>query len=248
MIDMHTHILPGIDDGSRDMNESLMILRRARDDGIDRIVTTPHVFNISDITYRERIDMAFHQLKEAASKENIKITLIWGAELMIDYRIISEMEMLNYYTINRGRKYVLLDLPMHEIPPYTQSVIYEILQEGITPIIAHPERNAAIIINHEKLEELLMKGAVAQMNSGSILGEYGRKVKKTAGTFLKKGYISLIGSDVHSYDKNKCSMVKAVSMIKKIICDDDVVDRFFDYNAAQVIKGNYILKGNTSVN
>ncbi|RJQ16210.1 MAG: hypothetical protein C4560_09745 [Nitrospiraceae bacterium] len=247
MTDIHTHILPGVDDGAEDIKESLQLLRHAEEEGIRRVVTTPHVYNISDMMQREKIENAFNQLKEAALMENIRITLIWGAELMIDYRIISEIEMLHYYTINREGRFVLLELPMHEIPPYTQSVIYELMLEGVTPIIAHPERNASIIMNHEKLEELLLKGAMAQLNAGSLLGEYGNKVRKTSELLLKKGYISFIGSDVHSYSKNRGPMLNAADIMSKFISDDEI-EKIFHSNTDRMVESKHILNRSSAVN
>lgn len=198
MVDIHSHILPGIDDGSKNIQESFIMLKNAFKADVKLIVATPHIIGrMSDVDVRKR-DELIDEIQAIADKNKIEIQIKPGYECYISPEMNEIGEKLFEFTINKNMKYVLLELPMQNIPYFVDETLANIKELGITPIIAHPERNFAIINNPKILLDFINKGCLAQLNAGSILGYYGSSVKNTAKTLLKHNYISVVASDVHS--------------------------------------------------
>jgi protein-tyrosine phosphatase len=208
LIDIHTHILPGIDDGAQSVEESLLILTAAVNAGVRAVVTTPHILDDpSKVDWKNMRDI-FNLLNDVANQKGIDIRIIWGAEVFISPDL---PEMINAYpelTINMGERHVLIELPSNEIPTYFNSIIFRLLVKGVVPIIAHPERNGVIQKEIGRVKELSSKGILCQINSGSLLGSYGRKAQKIAKRLLSMNLIDIIASDVHSLDRGQYPLMK----------------------------------------
>lgn len=217
MIDIHTHILPGVDDGPRLMEESVNILRKAAEDGVKTLVATPHVLDAPTVEDRLRVVNAFNSVKQRIIQEEINIHLILGAELFISPDLPGWLKAFKELTINGLNRYVLLELPIQGIPLFAEYTIFEIFMMGITPIIAHPERYLDVQRDASKLEILIRKGVLSQLNAGSLLGRYGRKAKKTAEKLLSSGFIHMIGSDVHSISRESYPLVDGIKRAASII-------------------------------
>ena len=217
MIDIHTHILPGIDDGPQTIEESIEILRKAADEGVKALVATPHVLDALSAKDWQRVRDTFNCVKQAIVREKIDIEIILGAELFISPdlpQMIMENEEL---TINSGNRYVVIELPVQEIPPYTEKTIFELLVLGIVPIIAHPERCLDIQNDPKKLFNLVQKGALTQMNIGSLIGKYGRKVQNTSKRLLSDNLIHIIASDIQSVPSDGYPLTEAINIVTKIV-------------------------------
>lgn len=197
MIDIHTHILPGIDDGARDIEESLEMANIAVEDGITAVVATPHVMTGVFDNKKDDIIRAVNNFNEILKENKIPLTVMPGAEVHLEPDLPQRMEKGELLSLNDSR-YLLVELPGSFIPDYTAQLLYELQLQGITPIIAHPERNAGFIHNTFRLQELVQKGAMAQVSSGSITGFFGSRVKKAAIHMVQEGMIQLLASDAHS--------------------------------------------------
>ncbi len=217
MIDIHTHILPGTDDGPRLMEESIEILKRAADDGVKVVVATPHVLDTPTVKDRLQVVDTFSSLKQCIIRERINIELVLGAELFISPDLPGWIKADNGLTIKGLNRYILLEFPVQGTPSFTDHTIFEILMMGITPVIAHPERNLGIQADTEKLDILIKKGSLAQLNAGSLLGRYGKKARKTAEKLLSLGLIHMIGSDVHSIAQGVYSLAQGVERAAAIV-------------------------------
>jgi len=198
MIDLHTHILPGLDDGSSDIKESLAMARVACDDGIHTIVATPHVLQGVFDNDKNKILSAAAELNQILQEENIAVNILPGAEYYLEADLPLKLSRGELLTINDNGRYLLVELPSAFIPEYTAQVLYEIQLQGVTPIIAHPERNAGFTSRPAALQELISRGVLAQITSASITGLFGKRIKQTAYSFLKQGLAHLISSDAHS--------------------------------------------------
>lgn len=216
MIDIHSHILPGVDDGARSIEESIKILQKAADAGVTRIVATPHVLDVPSKSEWQGVSNVFNRLKQKIVQENIHIEMILGAEVFISPELPQSIEENRELCINNG-SYVLLELPVLEIPPFTMQTIFELLIKGIQPIVAHPERYLEIQKDTNKLFDLVKKGVLTQLNSGSLMGRYGRKVQKTAKILLVHNLIHMIGSDVHSISNGFYSLSQGVNIASEIV-------------------------------
>lgn len=200
MIDIHAHILPGLDDGARSIDEAVEIIKQAEKGGIKIIVATPHfIWGTAYAHSRETINKGIGQIQSRLSQAHIDVTLLPGAELYLDgtqdvNRILKEDPI----TLN-SQNYLLIEFPLHQAPPNTREIISAFLNKGIIPIIAHPERNKDIQDNPDLLFELIEEGAVSQLDGGSLLGHHGRRTKKWAEIFLIHHLVQVIASDVHFF-------------------------------------------------
>ena len=200
MVDLHCHILPGLDDGPKTMAESLAMCRAAVDDGIHTIVATPHRGSFVANTTAKQVLGDIKKLKKALAKQKIKIDILPGHEIHISKDLIKDVEKGVALTINDNKKYILLELPMRSVPFYVFDVIAELKEKGITPIIAHPERNTQIQADKRVMKRLIKAGALGQLTGGSLLDQYGPAAQRSAVSLLKADLVHVMASDAHSPD------------------------------------------------
>lgn len=217
MIDIHTHIIPGVDDGSKTIEESIRIIKNAVSDGVKTIVAAPHVFEIQNNINLRKIHDTFDLLQKRLISEDIKIKIILAAELSISPDLPKVIKSNKELTINSKNRYILMELPMQEIPSFTEQIIFDLLVENIIPIITHPERYFDIWKDPNKLFKLVQKGALTHVNTGSLMGKYGKKSLNTAKILLSHNLIHMIGSDVHSSSNGYYPLSKGVNEVAKIV-------------------------------
>lgn len=237
MIDFHSHILPGIDDGSRNLEQSIAMVNEAKEAGFTKIISTSHYMeNYYECNERDRRQL----LKKV--QENVQgIELILGNEIYITNNIIELLQNGQASSIN-GTKYVLFEFPLITTRPMNdKEVIYRLVENGYIPIIAHPERYPFIQENPDYLFELEEMGALFQANYGSIIGMYGLKAKKTLKILLKNNLISFFGSDVHRPEQVYNKMPKIIKKLKKIISNEEF-EEFTEINPEKVLKNENIIK------
>ena len=196
MIDIHTHILPGLDDGAKDIEDSIGLLKEAEKEGIKIVFATPHYIPGLYRPSIKEITQAMSNLRKRISEEGIKIELIVGAEVNIEAEF--DCERMLSYSLNGAQKHILLELPFVSYPLNVEKRIEHFQSCGLVPVIAHPERAFLIIKNPEKVKEWKKRGMLFQVNSKSILGRYGKMERKTAIWMLKNGLVDFIGSDTHN--------------------------------------------------
>ena len=213
MIDFHSHIIHGIDDGSKSLEMSLEMLKIAEHEGVEYICATPHFipeeFEINRDDYIEKLD----RLVLASKEENFNIKILSGLEIYMHPNLPKLYKDKKIWGINDS-EYLLIELPMGQFPMYTEDVFYELMLLGVKPILAHPERNIKIMQNHDLIVNLINQGVLMQVNAGSLLGNYGKDVKKTANEFLKKNMIHILGSDGHNITSRKTMIKEAYEVVK----------------------------------
>jgi len=197
MIDIHSHILPGLDDGAASMDEAIAIARCAVAGGIRQMVATPHV-KTRLYPSREAILDTMSNLQKELLKKGIRLSVLPGAEYRLDPELPRRFSRGELLTINNKGRYLLVELPDAYVPDYTATVLYDLQMQGVTPIIAHPERNDVFIRDHSRLYELIADGAMAQLTAGSLTGHFCPDVTVAARAFLEQGYVHFIASDAHS--------------------------------------------------
>ncbi|MCI9246369.1 MAG: hypothetical protein HFJ30_04500 [Clostridia bacterium] len=218
MIDIHCHILPGIDDGSRDVEESMEMIREAYKAGFTNIISTSHYieesYNVPKVRRQELIDM----LNSKIEQEGMQIKIYNGAEAYITPNLVELIKAEELPTMN-GTKYLLMELPMHNQILNLESIVSKVINQGITLIIAHPERYSYVQKNYKVLNELAEMGVLFQANYGSCIGQYGKEAEKTLKKLLKANRISFFGTDCHRagsiYDKMPEILKKLEKMIGK---------------------------------
>lgn len=216
MLDFHSHILPGLDDGAKDMNTAIEMAKIAVEDGIKEIVATPHFIEGSMESHKDVILEKVRDCQKVFDDGYIPLKVIAGAEVYLTPDITDMLAKGQLMTINNGGKYILVELPMNSVPMYTEDIFFEIKLKGVTPIIAHPERNIVLASKPERLLNFVNCGCLLQINAGSITGLYGSKVKNTAELFVKNDLIHLIGSDAHSAGGRAPTIKTAITQIEKL--------------------------------
>lgn len=213
MIDFHSHIIHGIDDGAKSLEMSLEMLKVSEREGVEYICATPHFiteeFEISWDDYIKKLD----KLILVATEEKLNIKILSGLEIYMHPNLPKLYKEKKIWGIN-GSKYLLVELPMGQFPMYTEDIFYELMLLGARPILAHPERNLKIMKDHDLIINLIEQGVLMQMNAGSLLGDYGKDVKKTAEEFVKRNMIHILGSDGHNITSRKTQIKDAYAIIK----------------------------------
>lgn len=215
MYDLHCHILPCMDDGPSSVEETRKMLKIAVQEGIQVIAATHHFFD-DETTIEDYLGLWESRYKQIQSVlEGFKkdIQIVKGAEVMIN-PFLTQLDGLHRLCINEGR-YLLIELPMIDLPQFTEEVIHNLQVKGIVPILAHPERNYRIANNPDLLNPLIELGALVQINTGSITGLFGKKIRRCAKTLFKNNMAHLIGTDAHSAVKRPPEMRKSAQILER---------------------------------
>lgn len=233
MKDLHTHILFGVDDGCKDISESISLLKAAERQGITELVITPHYIKSTKYTCNnEERKKKFIELQETAKKENINIKLYLGNEVYITEDFIKLLKKGEIQTINDS-KYLLLEFPMGNMLFNTKDIIYELVVSGYVPVLAHPERYRIFQKHPDHIEEYLRMGVLLQGNYKSLYGKYGKEAKKTLTYYLKKNKITFLGSDCHHEKDFKLKKLK--KKLKSLVKSDNIVEDLLENNFNKVI-------------
>lgn len=196
LCDIHTHILPGVDDGAPDMSYALQMLENAVASDVEWLAVTPHC-NVSPMSanyWDDALRSRFAQLQQAA--KDIPIHLVLGAEVRVTEELPLLLAQGHIPTINGGR-YVLTEFAMHTADSGFMPILAEMRRQGFIPLVAHPERYEAVRRNPSLVEEWLDCGCHLQLTGGSLIGSYGKTVQRTASTLLRHDWVACIASDAH---------------------------------------------------
>ncbi|MYL40676.1 tyrosine-protein phosphatase [Virgibacillus salexigens] len=240
MIDIHSHILPGIDDGANNEEDSLALGRAAIDQGIQVIVATPHHQNGAFNNYRWEIERSVEILNKLFLREGLDLTVLPGQEVRIHGEMVEGVRKKELLPINYS-KYLFVEFPSADVPRYTTQLLFDLQVEGYTPVIVHPERNRELLEHPNKLYEFISKGALAQLTAGSLIGKFGKDIQKFSQQLIGSNLIHFIASDAHNIKSRKYYMREAFNEIKKqygteyyymflensnLLIDNDNVNRF----------------------
>lgn len=215
MIDIHSHILNEVDDGSISFENSIEILEKAEEAGFTDIILTPHFIEGYYENIKSEISPKIKELKQAVYDRNIEITLHHGNEIFLSENTPKLIYDCKVATLVNSR-YVLFEVPFTTKMMNMEEILNQIIEMGAIPIIAHPERFSFIQENPSNLISLLKMGVLAQSNYGSFVGMYGKKAKKTAEILLENRLIQFLGSDVHRQGhiyKNIDKIIKRLELI-----------------------------------
>ena len=196
MIDIHSHILPNIDDGARSIEETFNLIKEAQKAGFEAIISTSHYMeNYYETDVPER-EVWVKAICENLQTKNIETNLYLGNEIYFSDNIIELLEQRKASTIN-DTSYVLFELPLNAEPMNLYDVVYEMLQYKLVPILAHPERYSYVQKDPDLVYDLIEKGVLMQSNYGSIIGQYGEKAQIIVRKFFENNMVHFLGSDVH---------------------------------------------------
>lgn len=235
LIDTHAHLLPGIDDGAKSLEESIALCRMAAADGIQALVCTPHV----DFRYtntRASIEPAFNLLEKAIKDEGVPLRLIKGAEVHMSPDILIRLKEKDLLTYADSGRYLLLEFPFQQVIMGTEDLVYRLRLAGVTPIIAHPERIGYFMDDPDRLFSLIRLGALGQVTGGSLLGQFGEKSQRVAITMVERHLVHIIASDAHDTSYRR-PVLTEVSQSMERRFGQERARQMVEHNPRAVIEG-----------
>ena len=235
MIDLHSHILPGIDDGARSLDIALEMAEQAVSCGISHMVCTPHIHRGYFDNSQSSIEAAFQSFNEHVKRESIPLSLSFAAEVRVNELIPiwhkkGELPFLGKYD---GKNVLLLEMPHSHIPQGLDVLIKWLLRNNIQPLIAHPERNRELIAENDKFNWLQRQGCLFQATAGAFVGRFGERVEEFAFRLLEKGAFHVVASDTHDLIRRPNDMQAALEVVSKY--NSEYVEALFIKTPGRII-------------
>ncbi|MCU0594280.1 MAG: hypothetical protein MUC98_02295 [Desulfobacterota bacterium] len=237
MIDLHCHILPGLDDGSSSAEESLAMARLALEDGIHTIVATPHTSDgVYDVPLAEII-RSVGSFRELLRSSGLALKICVGADIHLCPGMTEKIRKGELGTLNDTGKYVLLELPPQTLPSGVREEIFSLKMAGITPIITHPERHPAILRDMNLLYDFIVMGALSQITAMSLTGEFGQGVRGCSQELLKHRLVHVIATDAHSAENRPPLLSRAAHEAAELTGSDSLAASLVEGLPAKILAG-----------
>lgn len=232
MIDIHNHILVDVDDGPKNKEEMLKLLKQAKDEGVTEIIATPHHLSPTFNNENKIVERKLNEILDLDEVKEMGIKIYPGQEIRISDQIILQLEKGEAIGLNHS-KYLLIEFPSGGVPHYTNRLFFELQSKGYVPIIAHPERNKEISQNLDVLFDLVNGGALSQLTSASLIGKHGKKLQKISIQMIENNLVHFIASDAH-HDTNRPFVLESLFNDKKLNKYQEQIKQLIN-NAQQVI-------------
>ena len=173
IIDLHSHLIPGVDDGAQTIEQSIELARQAVDEGVEHMVLTPHHRNGKYINYKSDVLEAANALQEVYNQANVNLKVYASQEIRLTDKFLDDLYNGELLPLDAAGNYYLIEFPSDKVPSNTKQILQELIDDGITPVIAHPERNHELSSNLHLLYELVQMGCLSQITTSSYSGYYG---------------------------------------------------------------------------
>src|SRR5712691_13321757 len=217
MVDIHCHILPGVDDGAHDMDASLAMASCAVADGIDVIIATPHwPWEDEPIPARRILELTA-EVQAELDRAQIPLRLVPGHECAITPELPDELAKGGALAFGGKVRYTLLETPYHHLPFYLRDIVFQVQSRGFGTVIAHPERNPIIQNDPGQLLEYVRSGCLVQVTAGSLTGQWGPASKKAGLALFRRGLAHIIASDAHSPNSRPPVMSEARKLVEEAL-------------------------------
>ncbi len=200
MIDIHNHLIPRFDDGPQSLEESIEMLRQAREQGITDVFATSHFNELIPKELEKEYFDKLGELREEVMTRGISINIYSGSENFYHHYVDKTIKSSKVTSLGGFGQYILIEFPMFQMPDGVEDVLFRLSVDSYIPIIAHPERYNAILGKPARALDFIRYGGLLQVNGGSILGQFGRDVQKVALELLKQQLVHFVASDAHSPD------------------------------------------------
>jgi protein-tyrosine phosphatase len=194
--DMHSHLIPGIDDGAKTIEDSIELIKRLMALGYKKAITTPHIMSDYYKNTPEIIHAGLEKVREAVAKENIGFELDAAAEYYLDDGFLDKLEHGKLLTF--GNNYLLFEISYINCPDNLKEIIFQMQVQGYKPVMAHPERYPFWFTKFDEYQSFREQGVLLQINANSLSGYYGFEAKRTAEKLIDKEMVDLIGTDMHN--------------------------------------------------
>ncbi|MDZ7330908.1 MAG: hypothetical protein ONB31_02895 [candidate division KSB1 bacterium] len=239
-VDIHSHILPYIDDGAENWDDALTMLRNAEAEGIIAIVATPHILHPNDFKIEPKILTTYQELCQRAKQAGLKMKIFLGCEIYSQPEITLNHQIS---TINNNKKYFLIEFPMNMIPRFVPEQLFNFIVNEKIPIIAHPERNLGFQKRPQLVFEYVQRGALMQINEGSLRGRYGEMAKLLAFKMIEHNLAHFVASDGHKPNSRTVTLAESYEIIAEKF-GESLADRLFSSNPIKAIKAEPIQTDN----
>jgi protein-tyrosine phosphatase len=241
-IDLHLHLLPGVDDGPQTPEEALDLARALVEDGAEAVTVTPHfnAWNVELLSSKAEVEERVDRLRTLLAHAAIPLAIYPGAEHFLTPELVAQLRQKIAPTL-AGGPYLLIELPFNTKPLFADEVIFELTVAGVTPVLAHPERYSWVQMDPSAVVPLLERGVILQLTAPSLLGHYGSRIRKTAQTLLACNAYGLVGSDLHHIDQPR-----HLSQLAHVISDiagADAAVRLLQENPRRVLRGEPLVLG-----
>ena len=236
MIDLHMHVLPGLDDGPKSMDESVEMCAMAAEDGTKTITATPHMLNGVFHVTRDQVLDGVKRLQGALKEEGIRVDVKPGADIHIHADLVRFLKEGSVMTLGDAGRYLLLELPDDILPQGLDHHLFSLQVEGVVPIVTHPERNREIQSAPERLMEIVSSGTLIQITAASLAGESGRGRHKTAYRLMEMGMAHLVASDAHAADRRPPGLSAAFDAVEKVMGRAEAEEVFIN-RPAKILAG-----------
>lgn len=232
MVDLHSHILAGLDDGARTLEESVEIALAAARDGVSVMAATPHVRDDYPTTAKtmERLVL---ELERTLREHGIGLRLLGGAEIAIAQLQTLSARELSRFGLGGNPHYLLVEFPYFGWPLSLEGELWKLTQRGITPVLAHPERNPEVQLAPARVAQLVAAGALVQLTAASVDGRLGRRNKRAAAALIAAGHAHIIASDAHWPGLRAAGLSSAVSAVG----DPELADWLTKAVPAAIVEG-----------
>lgn len=241
LIDLHCHMLPGVDDGAKDLPFALDMARAAVNEGISHILLTPHHMDGDYTNHRSDVLNRVANFQQSIRNTEIPLTVFPGQEVHLTGDLLKAIDANDVLYMDEGGRYLLLELPHSGVPEYTEDMIFELKTRGITPVIAHPERNHGFQKHPDKLYDFVTMGCLTQLTSSSYLGIFGKDVEKLTSKIIDSGMGFVFASDAHNFKGRRFVMKEAFVKLAKEKGKDFA--EHFNANAKAIINGDDVPRG-----
>lgn len=239
MIDIHSHILPYMDDGAADIDAALAMAQDAHNDGISVVVATPHHANGVYMNPAREIEAAVKVLNTKLQEAGHPLQVLPGQEIRLYGDLLDDLERGELLTL-AGSRYILLEMPSSRVPRNMEETCHELIIQGFIPVIAHPERNAEIAADPSRLVKLTELGALGQLTAQSIAGVFGSKLQKLSLELCRQQTIHVIASDAHDQRHRPFGLNEAYSVVKREL-GDPAFD-FFLQNSRSILANDEVVR------
>lgn len=232
MVDIHSHVVWGLDDGASDIEQSLGMLRAAAESGTTDIVATPH----ANAEFRYQAELLEERMRELTARTGGKPRIHRGCDLHLSFDNIDEvMQRPGRYSIN-GKQYLLVEFPDFQVGKHLDGVLQRLLDSGIVPVVTHPERNPVLQRELSRVEEWVELGCLVQVTALSICGGFGKTAHSAATRLLEQGLVHVVASDAHDPEHRHTRLDEAYGIVKSRYGEEEA-DIMFTHNPQAIIEG-----------
>lgn len=236
IIDLHSHLIPNVDDGAQTIEQSLELARQAVAEGVEHMVLTPHHRNGAYLNRKDEVIQYAEDLQAEYDRAGVNLKVYPSQEIRLTDHFFDDLYNGDLLPLDVMGKYYLIEFPSDRVPSNTNEVFQELISSGITPVIAHPERNHELVSNLHRLYELIEMGCLSQITTSSYSGYYGEKLAENARTIIQHNLAHILASDVHHIKHRPMNMEAAFNQLRSDF-GVEMVD-YFKTNARDIFNGD----------